>query len=200
MKRFRALSSAPLALILAASLTGCGTPMQERFFTLAAEPPSAATVPAAATFSIVVGPVTVPDVVDRPQLVLRSTPNRVDIVEEARWAAPLKSEIPRVVADNLASLLPGARTATSTQRATAAPDYRVLIDVQRFDSAATEGATIQALWSITAKDGAPLTGSTLATEPAGAGYDALVAAHSRALVAVSRDIAAAITAARGVKR
>jgi uncharacterized lipoprotein YmbA len=186
---------------MAASLSGCGTPLQEHFFTLAAEPPAAST--AAATgpgFSIVVGPVTVPDVVDRPQIVLRSAPNRVEIAEQARWAAPLKSEIPRVVADNLARLLDGARTATSTQRASGAPDYRVLIDIQRFDSAPQEGATIQALWSITAKDGTPLTGSSLAIERAGAGYDELVAAHSRALGAVSRDIAAAIAAARGVQR
>jgi uncharacterized lipoprotein YmbA len=149
-----------------------------------------------ADFSVIVGPVTVPEIVDRPQLVLRSSPSRVEIADLARWAAPLKSEIPRVIADHLARLLDGARTSTSAQRATGLPDYRVLIDVQRFESAPNEGATIQALWEVRARIGAPLAGRSLVTEPAGAGYDDLVAAHSRALTAVSRDISAAIAKLR----
>ena len=134
--------------------------------------------------------------VDRPQLVLRSSVNRVEIAEQARWAAPLKSEIPRVIADHLTRLLDGARTSTSAQRATGVPDYRVLLDVQRFESAPHESATIQALWEVRGRTGAPLTGRSLVTESSGAGYDELVAAHSRALAAVSRDIAEAIAKLR----
>jgi uncharacterized lipoprotein YmbA len=170
-----------------------------RFFTLASEAPPPAAAAASPSYSVIVGPVTVPELVDRPHFVLRSAPNRVDITEQARWAAPLKSEIPRVVADQLSGLLEGARTATSAQRATVIPDYRVLIDIQRFESSLQEGATVQALWTVRPTDGAAFTGRSLATEAAGSGYDDLVAAHSRALGAISRDIAAAITAARSPK-
>jgi uncharacterized lipoprotein YmbA len=188
------------ALLSALLLTACGTPPQERFFTLASEPPSQVSFNSASpAFVVMVGPVTVPDVVDRPQLVLRTSPSRVEILEQARWAAPLKNEIARVVADHLARLLPGARAATSAERASGTPDYRVLIDIQRFDSAPQEGATIQASWTVRPQNGSALTGRSLVSEPAGAGYDALVAAHSRALAAVSRDIAAAIATARGQK-
>ena len=181
-------------------VTGCGTPPQERFFTLASDPPSpSGFTSTSAAFVVMVGPVTVPDVVDRPQLVLRTSPSRVEIAEQARWAAPLKNEIARVVADDLAQLLQGARTATSAERASGTPDYRVLIDIQRFESAPQEGATVQAAWTVRMQDGSALSGRSLVTEPAGAGYDALVAAHSRALAAVSRDIAAAITTARAQK-
>lgn len=183
-------------------MSGCGTSPQERFFTLGSEPaPQSAPAAGGPAFSIVVGPVTVPELVDRPQLVLRSAPHphRVEIVEQARWGAPLKSEIPRVIADDLARLLDGARTATSAERATGMPDYRVLVDIQRFDTAPQEGATIQASWTVRTKDGEPLNGRSLVSEPAGAGYDELVAAHSRALSRISRDIAAAISAARTPK-
>jgi uncharacterized lipoprotein YmbA len=194
MKWARALVSAFLFV------SGCGTPPQERFFTLASDPPSPASFNAGKPkYVVVVGPVTVPDVVDRPQLVLRTSPSRVEIAEQARWAAPLKNEIARVVADHLARLLDGARTATSAERASGTPDYRVLIDIQRFESAPQEGATVQAAWTVRLQDGSALSGRSLITEPAGAGYDALVAAHSRALTAVSRDIAAAIVTARGQK-
>lgn len=190
---------ARLAVLTTVALLGAcggGSP-PVRFFTLASEAPSQT---AAATtglpFTIIVGPVTVPELVDRPQFVLRSAPNRVELTEQARWAAPLKSEIPRVIADHLARLLPGARAATAAQRAATVPDYRVLIDIQRFETSQQEGATIQALWTVRPTVGAALSGRSLVTEAAGGGYEDLVAAHSRALAAVSRDIAAAITSAR----
>jgi uncharacterized lipoprotein YmbA len=181
-------------------VAACGTSPQERFFTLDSGPalPSASSS-GVGEFLIVVGPITVPEVVDRPQIVLRTAPGRVELAEQARWAAPLKSEIPRVVADHLARLLNGARTAAFAERASGTPDYRVLIDIQRFESAPQQAATIQAAWTVRSTAGVPLTGRSLVSEPAGAGFDELVAAHSRALAALSRDIAAAIEAARSRK-
>lgn len=192
-------AGALLAVLLASmvlAVSGCGTSPPVRFFTLASEPPSQTTAAAGAAFSIAVGPVTVPELVDRPQLVLRASSTQVEVAEQARWAAPLKSEIPRVIADQLARLLPGASTATSSQRAVSPPDYRVLVDIQRFDSAPRDSATIEASWTVRAPDGTLVAGRSVASEPAGAGYDELVAAHSRALSTVSRDIAAAIVKLR----
>ena len=192
------LRSALLACI-ALAVSGCGTSPPVRDFTLSSEPSSQTARGAEATMStyaISVGPVTVPELVDRPHLVLRTSATQVQVAEQARWAAPLKSEIPRVVADQLALLLTGASTATSSQRAVSAPDYRVLIDIQRFDSTPGASAAIEASWTVRARDGALLAGRSVATEPSGAGYDELVAAHSRALGAVSRDIANAIVKMR----
>lgn len=184
-----------LSSLIAAALPGCGTSPQARFFTLASEPaPQSASSAGGATVSIIVGPVTVPELVDRPQFVVRAAANRVEIAEQARWAAPLKSEIPRVIADHLGRLVEGSRTATSSSRATAAPDFRVMIDIQRFDSAPGDGATIEASWTVKGRDGGSLGGRSLVREPSGGSYDELVMAHSRALSIVSRDIAAAITA------
>ena len=189
--------SALLACI-AFAVSGCGTSPPVRYFTLASEPSQAARKADATAnpYAIAVGPVTVPELVDRPHLVLRTSSTQVQVAEQARWAAPLKSEIPRVVADQLASLLTGASTATSSQRAVSAPDYRVLIDIQRFDSTPGVSAAIEASWTVRTRDGALLAGRSVANEPSGAGYDELVAAHSRALGAVSRDIANAIVKLR----
>lgn len=197
----------PLRALICALLTafavagsGCGTSAPVRYFTLAAEPPLAADTSATTQppYVIAVGPVTVPEMVDRPHLVLRSSPTRVAVTEQARWAAPLKSEIPRVIASQLARLLPDATTATSDQRAVSTPDYRVHIDIQRFDSAPGESATIEASWSVRSRDGVRRDGRSVASEQSGAGYDELVAAHSRALGIVAKDIAAAILKLRGM--
>ena len=51
-----------------------------------------------------VGPVTVPELVDRPQMVTRVSDNEVAVNEFARWGESLKSNIPRVIASNLVKL------------------------------------------------------------------------------------------------
>jgi hypothetical protein len=55
---------------------------------------------------------------------------------------------------------------------------------------------VETVWTVrAAAGGEPRSGRTLAREPLqGSGFDALAAAHSRALVHVSSDIAAAIRA------
>ena len=187
--RGRALRRAMVLICGALTVTaGCSTPPQERFFTLES-PPASQPAPSTAVgdFLIVVGPITVPEVVDRPQIVLRTAPGRVEIAEQARWAAPLKSEIPRVVADHLARLLAGARTAAFAERASGTPDYRVLIDFQRFESSPQQGATIQASWTVRSPSGGPLIGRSLVSEPAGAADDGDVDRQETRAHTVRRD-------------
>ena len=94
-------SSAAILMIL--SFTGCASSPSETFYTLSAGVPVNGATPAnsESAYSIAVGPITLPEVVDRPQFVLRAGPNEVTIVELHRWAGPLRSEIPRTIADNL---------------------------------------------------------------------------------------------------
>ena len=171
--------------LLVLVLTACvGTPPRESFFTLnAPEPP--ATAPDAP--AVAVGTVIIPEMVDRPQIVVRLGPNQVQIVEQARWAEPLKTAIARVVAANLAVAL-GARLAPARN---GDADYRVALDVQRFESPA-DAVLIEALWTITSKDGRKSGRSIVREKIAAKDYASLAAAHSAALGAMSKEIAAAI--------
>ena len=176
-----------LTLALLVLLTACmGNPPRERFFTLeAAEPPLAAE----GAPTLAVGPVSVPDVVDRPQFVVRVGANQVALSEQARWAEPLKSAIARVIAANLASALP-ARVAYVRD---GAADYRVTLDVQRFESTPGESVLIDATWTVVQKAGERRSGrSVIRQKVTGKDYDALAAAHSAALASVSQEIAAAL--------
>jgi hypothetical protein len=184
-----------LLCALAVALAGCGTPAQLNYFTLTAPAPSAS--PAAARSpSVYVGPVTIPEAVDRPQMVRRLAANQVEIADLDRWAEPLKAAIPRVLADAIGRELGTSTVMTSRQSATLAFDYRVAVDIERFDFSAGDGAAVDALWTIRAgPDGAPRTGRSQARESAGSGApEAMAAAQSRALEAVARDIAAQIKA------
>jgi len=186
---WRAASAAVVGTIL--SVAGCGTTPDPVFYTLntGGAPPAGTS-----SLSVVVGPVTLPDAVDRPQLVVSANENRVKIEEFHRWAEPLKTEIPRVIAAHLGRLLGTSSTGSSSQLAIAEPDYRVLIDVQRFDSR-SERVAVDALWTVRARSGSARTGHTRVVETvSGTGYDALVAAHSRALATVSKEIGETIQA------
>jgi uncharacterized lipoprotein YmbA len=189
MKLGRIALATALALI-----AGCGTSPKERYYTLSAAEAPAGAGQAKAAYSVAVGPVTVPAVVDRFQIVLRVEANRVEVNDLHRWAEPLRRAIPRVVAANLARELGTARVVVYPPGGGEVADYRVFLDVIRFESEAGKAVTIEMAWSIRRGAGGELrTGSSVVRESVGAaGYDALVAAHSRALAAVSRDIAEAL--------
>jgi uncharacterized protein len=186
-----------VAVILTiSSLTGCLGSPRETYYTLSTGTAvtGATSASGESAYSIGVGPITLPEVVDRPQIVLRVGPNEVTFVELHRWAGPLKSEIPRVIADNLAADLNVKRVAAYPQSAGDNADYRVLVDIQRFDSTIGESVTIDALWTVKrVSDGVLRTGRSTARESGSGGtYDAMVAAHSRALATISNEIAEAI--------
>lgn len=180
------------ALAAAALLAACGTSASPGFYRLSPTAPEPAA--SGASYSVALEPVTVPDVVDRPQMVLHVTENKVEIREFERWAEPLKANLGRVVADNLSrelgqKLIVSYPASASMER----PDYRVWIDVQRFESRRGASATLDAMWVVKGPGvERPVTGRTTAAEAAGESFEGLAAAHSRAAGRLSADIAAAI--------
>jgi uncharacterized protein len=191
------LRNAPYAalLALAALAAGCSSSPPSTFYTLSRTEAAAAP---ASELSVVVGPVTIPALVDTPQMAVRTGPNQIQIDEYHRWASPLASEITRVVAENLVTLL-GTPRVSQFHGLNAAADYRVAIEVQTFESVPGEAATLNAVWTVRRiKDGKSQTGrTTLREATSDKGYDALVAAHSRALARMSQDIADAVRALEG---
>ena len=193
----RAIGLAAFPLLIG-MLSGCASSPPVHFYQLSAEAAADGSGPATVgeELRIAVGPISLPEVVDRPQLVVRSGPNQVTMIDEHRWVESLKGKIPRVIAENLGRLLATGQVWAYPQNATGSFDYRVLVDIQRFESTPGQMAAIDALWTIQrpSKEGTvSKTGRSTVQQPiAGQGYDALVSAHSRALAAISREIAEAI--------
>jgi hypothetical protein len=134
------------------ALAACATPVQTRYYTLSGgAPPPAQAAPA---YRVAIGPVTVPEALDRMQIVLRVAPNQYAISDGERWSEPLKRGIPRVIAEQLGQRLPAARIAVHLQYAAQDADYRVLIDVLRFESVPGEGVTLEAAWTVRSRAGA----------------------------------------------
>jgi uncharacterized lipoprotein YmbA len=189
---------APIAAVCAVAAfgAGCAAP-PSHFYTLSrVATPTATPIATSAEISVVVGPVSIPTIVDVPQIVVSTSPNEVSLDEFNRWASPLQNNISHVVTENLVAMLGTPRVSQFQQSLNASADYRVAIEVQSFESVPGEAATLNAAWIVRrTKDGKAQTGRTNVREPAlDKGYDALAAAHSRAVARLSQDIADAVRA------
>jgi uncharacterized protein len=185
-------TAAALAALVAAA--GCaGSSATTSYYTLSAEEkPAAAASGARRTISV--WQVAIPEMVDRRALVVRTSPNRVEISDLHQWAEPLKFGIARALAADLAAQLGPGAAVVAGQPLGAAPEVRVFVDVQRFDAVAGRGVSVEALWSVRPAGGERRDGRSAAEEPAPADHAGIAAAYSRALARVARDIAAAVAA------
>ena len=178
---------------VAALAAGCGTSPPARFYTLSstAVPP----VPPSTVF-IAVGPVTIPAVVDRPEFVVTVGQNELRIDDFNRWASPLQDGVARTIAENLVAMLGTPRVIVFPQQLASDPEYRVAVEIRTFESVPGTAIRLDGVWTLRrAKDGKTETGRTSARESvADASYEALAAAHSKAVGRLSQDIADAVRA------
>lgn len=185
--------------IAAAAFIACSSGTSPvKFYTLGAmDTPRSAPHPAAgqAPPTIGVGPVELPDYLNRPQIVTRTSPHRLDVAEFHRWAGSLQTDFARILAANLSALLKTDRVVLHPWSQRLDPHYRIALDIQRFDGMPGGMVSLDVTWQLAAgKSGlAPLMRKSHLTAPVAADdYEALVAAKSRVLADLSREIAAEI--------
>jgi uncharacterized protein len=178
-----------LALVATLAFAGCASSKPSRFYSLSAT----AAAGAVTNVAVLIDPVTIPASVDRPQFVVQVAANRVEVDEFNRWDAPLGDSVARVIASDLSTEL-GTPQVAIAPLANFKPAYTVAIDIQRFDSIKDQAAVLDAVWTVREiTTGNTRSGRTLARAPLqGQDFDAIAAAHSRALTRMSSDIAAAI--------
>lgn len=196
----RIVTLATLAAGLA--LASCADSQPTRFYTLAPlqDAPDAAMPATPPELTVGVGPVTLPPYLDRPQLVTRAGTNRVVLADFDSWAEPLDGLFARVLAENLVLRLGTDDVLLLPQRRSMPLDYRVEVDVTRFDVDTSGDAVLDARWWLFGRDGEQLlrSGRSTITQPTQAGDPtASAAALSRALGAMSHEIAQAIAAQAG---
>jgi hypothetical protein len=186
-------------LLLIGVCGGCGESQPSRFYALSpvAQPGPAAAPSATSELSIGVGPVELPKYLDRLPIVSFATANRVDISEYDRWAEPLADNFLRVLAENLSIMLDTNRIDTYPfmSNAPRSFDRQVLVDVSQFRRIPDNKVELRAAWRVVdpVRRRNLAGGSFASVEPiADQGSEAVVAAMSRAVGTLSRDIAARV--------
>lgn len=192
-------SAATACVLLFLAAAGCAQTPPSDFYVLT--PMAGAGQPSEAapreSLSVSVGPVKIPEYLNRAQIVTRAGQNRLDVNEFNRWGGSLASNLSGVIAENLSVLLGTDEVFVFPTQDPVSPRYRVMLSVTRFDGTLGEKAVLDARWLITGprRRGQLATGRTVLNEiPDGSGYDAYVSAQSRALEVLSREIAAEIDA------
>lgn len=183
-------------MLCALLLTACATALPEHFYVLDTDTTASPAASNNAEFSLSVDRITLPEMVDRPQIVLNSSDHAVRLVEGQRWAESLRQAIPRVVIGNLRRQFPRASIAgVNDSTVSTQPTYKVAMDIDRFDSRLGERVDVVVHWRLRNATGVLHDRvSTLHENPDGSTFDALVAAHDRALGRLSSDIGEAIAA------
>ena len=144
---------------------------------------------------ILVGPIRMALYLDRSDIVIRDSQNQIRLAEFSQWAGPLQENFSRVLAENLSVLLathsvgifPGTRAMLF--------DFNVTVNVTRFDGIPGEKADLRARWGILDKNRKKMLfeNHSVLTQPTkDESMEALIAAESRTLAELSREIAAAI--------
>ncbi len=182
-------------------LTGCAGTAPTKFYSLTSEvSPDAAyrSVPADRDLSVGVGPVKIPDYLDRPQIVTRTGQNEIKISDFDKWAGSLETDISRVLAENLSALLSTGHVYTYPWKSYASLNYRVEVDVARFEGTAGH-VVLKATWRILEgkeKKVILMDAANIGEQADGTDYASLVAAESRVLADLSRVIAVSINVLR----
>jgi uncharacterized lipoprotein YmbA len=140
--------------------------------------------------AIGVGPVDFPKLLHRPQIVTRQSQNRVKVFEFHRWASALQGDFSRILAKNISILLPTDRVAVYPWQDQFSPTYRIKLDVEQFDGQLGNVVSLDVRWSVMGReDKDPVVRTSVIEEPVStADHEGLVAAMSRALATLSREI------------
>jgi len=142
-----------ICLVLVSVLGGCigmSKSPAPRFYALQAIDKSQAdkTFDVPSTVIIGIGPVKVPEYLNRPQIVTEDDDNLLTFAEFDRWGEPLDLALPRLISDNLSVLFPAATIATSPWNLSIPVRYQVIIDVVRLESRLDKNLSLTVQWSV----------------------------------------------------
>ncbi|MFQ5684361.1 MAG: membrane integrity-associated transporter subunit PqiC [Candidatus Binatia bacterium] len=180
------------------SLGGCATTQPTSYYVLASLPAARVETgftPSAHSIAIGVGPIELPQYLDRPQIVTRASRNELGIAEFDRWAEPLKNSFANVLAENLSVLIPTDHIAVFPWNRSTPIDYQVRVEVTRFEGTSGGEVSLIARWSISGKNKRKvlmIRKSSVKESTEAMNYKSTVSAMNRALGNLSRQIAAAI--------
>lgn len=203
-----------LALALATGIlavAGCGETLPTRFYVLSYDFGSMAGEPSTIAregIGVGVGPVELPQYLDRPHIVTRSSGNKLELAEFDQWGGRLKDNFTRVLAENLSVELSTDRISIYPWKGTAPVDYQVTVQVTAFEVTPGGQTLLDTRWSIVGQDTKQVLTMARSSyrqdldsggeeDAAAVSYEAVAAAMSRNISDLGRDIAAKIKALSG---
>ena len=119
-------------LLIAVILIACGRSKDPEFYILNPVPLQKSPVNKYQALQIGIDEISTPAYLEKPQLVIHNSANRVQLNEYHQWAEALDKNIKRVIQTNLSTLLPGAVVETSPWDIKFTPNYHLQLDISEF--------------------------------------------------------------------
>lgn len=192
-----------MKLLIIMSVAGCtGTSPNALYYTLSSiEKDSIVnqSTKGHSDFAVGIGPVTFPDQLERPAIVTQTGKNQLKINEFHRWGGSLQQNFTRVMTQNLALLLQTDQIMARPWERYFKPDLRIAVDIQNFGGQLGEYAELNTIWIIIEEGKnteAAVHHFAIKETVADDSYGALVAAQSRALASLCKEIATALVMTR----
>ena len=141
------LARSTLTMFVALAVGGClsVSPLPRSYLLSATAPASSAPH---ASVAVGVGPVRIPAYLDQSSILVRTGEGEVELSGEHRWAEPLRDGIGRTLAENLSAMIPTDAVAVFPWRTPWTVDYRVTVDILRFDGAPGRSVVLDARWRL----------------------------------------------------
>ena len=193
-------------IVLALALAGClgGQSPPTSFYMLSPLNPSqTGTLAATADGRIRIGlsTVTVPEYLNRSEIVINLDNTVYQLADFSKWAEPLSDNLTRVLEENLTNLLhDDSIDIFLASDSSIPPDYRLEVDVLRLDGNLGDQVTLVAQWALLAAEEDDLIVMRRSEYQASAAdntYKELVMAKSRTIEKLSQDIALNVKTALG---
>ncbi len=179
-------------------LGGCGTTAPSKFYMLSSLPLSSEKLQInndQNRISIEIDLNDIPAYLNKPQMIVRINSNEIKLEEYHRWAETVKDSFPKIIADNLISLLSSEKFLVFAQNRIVSSDYQIIFNVNQFDGTPGETVSLIAQWAIFNNKNKKIVltqHSDINVKTEGDGFDKLAAAQSKALEILSRQISSAI--------
>lgn len=191
------IKSAKQLVILSAILflSGCigGETKPSSFYSLSAtEVSQSENIVRSGGVSLRLGPFSFPDYLHRPNIITRSTDNKMVVNEFERWAGSLEDDFHRILGTNLGSLLETGAISVYPADSRLQAKYLVQGEINAFEGYLGEKVILDVRWFVLdpVNEKAFASKQSVIVEPVdGEDYAALVLAQSRALGKLSREIA-----------
>jgi uncharacterized lipoprotein YmbA len=158
-----------------------------RFYSLSSLPPA---TQAHSKLRLGIGPLQIPRLLNRPQIISRKNSNEINMAELHQWGGSLREEMIQVMTDNLSALLKTDRIEQYPWKFAFKPHYQVRIHIERLDGTLGKNVILKARWRLLKNNKELLSKrAVINTTINGKTYGDYVKAQSKALETLSRQIA-----------
>jgi uncharacterized lipoprotein YmbA len=191
--KFRFLRKAAVWFPLFFLMPGCrgATPPVEFFKmnSVISEYPQKSELSDSGDLMLGIGPLILPQYLKRSQIVTRSGNNRLQVNEFHRWAGNIEDEFLRVFTQNVSRLTGSNKIELYPFRGDFNPDYFIKMKVFEFEGALGKSVRLDCVWKLASPGKGSVAVERISIqEPSPGGYDSLVAAKSKAIGFLSRQI------------